>query len=342
MQAATQIVFERRGEVGLVASPVPTHVTGYEVLLRTECSLISPGTELAVLRGTHTGFATPDHPFARFPHRPGYSAVGRVEAAGSDVKGLFPGDRIVAWAPHASHVVVDTVKTAFARLPANVPSDEAALASLGAIALHGLRRSYLGMGDAGFVLGLGLVGLLTVQLATAAGVRPLAGADVIPNRLAKARELGLALALDASDATFVERARAAMGGEGARAVIDSTGNPGAAASALRIAARDGRVVLLGSPHGLVELDLYSDVHARGVSLVGAHGSTMPAAPLPGNPWTLAANWRLVVDLLSDGTLSAAPLISHRIPYSDAPRFYERLSKDPRGQLGVVVMWDQPR
>jgi threonine dehydrogenase-like Zn-dependent dehydrogenase len=297
---------------------------------------------LAVLWGTHSGFATPDHPFARFPHRPGYSAVGRVEAAGPDVRGLEPGDRIVAWAPHASHLIVDTAKTAFARVPPNVASDEAALASLGAIALHGLRRAQLGLGDAGLVLGLGLVGLLAVQIAGAAGVRPLAGADVVPDRLGKARKLGLGLVLDASEAAFVERARAAMGGDGARAVIDSTGNPHAVANALLVAARGGRVVLLGSPHGRVELDLYTDVHARGVLLVGAHGSTMPAVPLPDNPWTLAANLRLVVDFLSDGTLTAAPLITHRIPYADAPRFYGRLSEDPHAHLGTVLMWDDTR
>lgn len=342
MRSATQIVFERRGEVGLAAVAVPERVTGSQVLVQTECSLISPGTELAVLCGTHTGFATPDHAFARFPHRPGYSAVGRVEAVGQDVRGLEPGDRIVAWAPHASRLIVDTARTAFARLPANVPSDEATLASLGAIALHGVRRARLGIGDAGLVLGLGLVGLLAVQIARAAGVRPLAGADVVPDRLGKARELGLGLVLDASGASFVERARGAMGGDGARAVIDSTGNPRAVANALLVAARGGRVVLLGSPHGRVELDLYSDVHARGVSLVGAHGSTMPAVPLSDDPWTLAANLRLVVDFLSDGTITAAPLISHRVPYADAPGFYGRLSEDPRAHLGAVLMWDETR
>jgi len=339
MPIATQIVFEARDNVTLERYVLPDRLAGTEVLVRAECSLISPGTELAVLRGTHTGFATPNHSFARFPHRPGYAMVGRVEATGQEVKGLEPGDRIVAWAPHASHLVVDTAKTAFARLPATVPSDEATLASLGAIALHGVRRARLGIGDAAVVLGLGLVGLLALQIVRLAGARPVVGADVAAERLSKAREMGLARVLDASDQHFVENAHAALDHQGARAVIDSTGNPQAVATALSIAAREGRIVLLGSPHGRVLLDLYTDVHARGISLIGAHGSTMPPVSLPDNPWTLVANMRLVVDLLSDGTLQVAPLISHRASYSEASRLYALLSDSPRSQLGVLMWWD---
>lgn len=340
MPTAVQIVFEDRGQVRLSQRTLPDTLAETEVLIRTESSLISPGTELAVLRGTHTGFSVPNHSIAHFPHLPGYSAVGRVEAVGAGVRDLAPGNRVVAWAGHASHLIIDTARTAYALVPEQLPAEQATLASLGAVALHGVRCARVSLGDSVVVLGLGLVGLLAAQLAQVAGTRPVLMADVAAERRAVAEALGIGMVLDAGDKGFVRAALAALRTPGARAVLDSTGSPRAIATALLLAARGGRVVLLGSPHGRVELDLYSDVHARGVSMIGAHGSTMPAMALPGNPWTLTANVRLIVDLLADGTLRADLLISQRSSYLDAPKIYEQLSSNPTGQLGIVLGWDQ--
>ena len=90
---ACSVVFTGVRKVELQAQPRPAVAIG-DVLVRTERTLISPGTELALYEGTHSAMQDPEIPFAKYPHRPGYAAVGRVEACGTAVETVKPGDRV--------------------------------------------------------------------------------------------------------------------------------------------------------------------------------------------------------------------------------------------------------
>src|SRR5215471_11907261 len=118
-----------------------------QVLLATERTLISAGTELAIMMGTHIGFSTVAA-WPRYPMALGYTAVGRVLATGADVTSVAVGDRVLAPTPHASHAVTDVGQ--LQRLPSDFPADGALLAHLATISLNGVRlaRPQLGEGMA--------------------------------------------------------------------------------------------------------------------------------------------------------------------------------------------------
>ena len=131
-----------------------------QVLLRALNTLISPGTERAFfLKLSNTN---PDFPFS-----PGYSFVGEVIAAGDEVASLQAGDRVVCRAAHQSHALVAAVDCL--RVPAQVADEEAAFFALLAIAMQGVRKARIELGESVAVLGAGIVGILAMRLAQLSG-----------------------------------------------------------------------------------------------------------------------------------------------------------------------------
>jgi len=102
------------------------------------------------------------------------------------------------------------------------------------------------------------------------------------------------------------------------------------------------VVLLGSLRGKVEIDAYSFVHRKGISLVGAHDRLSAHPYTSHDPWTRERNLDLVLSLLADGSLKSDGLISHRIRPDDVQQTYERLIERPSDYLGVLIEWDKDR
>ncbi|HEX9106894.1 MAG TPA: zinc-binding alcohol dehydrogenase, partial [Longimicrobiales bacterium] len=177
----------------------------------------------------------------------GYSAAGVVQAVGAGVTELQVGDRVAcAGAGYANHAEVIFVPARLvARIPDGVEAADAAFATVGAIALHGVRQSELRLGETALVIGLGLLGQLTVQILRAAGVRVI-GVDVDGARVELAARHGALALLRGED--VVARVAAATGGLGADAVLvtaaTSSDDPVQLATA---AARDrGRVVVVGA------------------------------------------------------------------------------------------------
>src|SRR2546422_1043528 len=213
-----QVIMEpRHGSIGVVDLPEPALRPGM-LLVRNAFSVISPGTERnAVKLGRDSLLATararPDlvrrvldtvrreGVLAAYRKvqsrledlRPlGYASAGTVVAVGAGVEGLFrAGDRVAcAGAGYASHAeVVSVPANLAARVPPDVGLEAAAFATLGAVALHGVRQARPALGERVAVIGLGVLGLLTVQLLRAAGVRVIAF-DLSPDLARRARDLG--------------------------------------------------------------------------------------------------------------------------------------------------------
>jgi 2-desacetyl-2-hydroxyethyl bacteriochlorophyllide A dehydrogenase len=316
---------------------LPDAPGAHEVLVETRWSAVSVGTETAIYAGTHIGFSTPGAAYPRFPHYPGYAAVGTVLAAGDAVRDLAPGQAVCLAGGHSSHVVWDTRRPPLAPLPAGLAPDLAALARLATISLNGVRLGRVALGDAVAVLGGGLIGQFAAQLARLSGGRPVVLADRLPDRLRAARQCGLqtTAAVAGED---LPAARELTGGRGFAVVVEATGAPAALTQALTLAADSGRVVLLGSPRGRVEIDPYHLIHRPGVTLVGAHVRTTPTAETVHSSWTQQRNFELVLDLLARGELVAEPLVSHRLPAAQAPALFERLVERPADYLGVLLDW----
>jgi threonine dehydrogenase-like Zn-dependent dehydrogenase len=204
--------------------------------------------------------------------------------------------------------------------------------------LNAVRMARIELGDRVAVVGAGLIGLLAARLTGLAGGRRVTALDLIPARTQLARRFGADAALDPTDpVTPAELERIAPGGFDV--VFEASGAAAAVPQALRLAARGGRVVLLGSTRGVVEgFDPYADVHVKGITVLGAHVSTAPAAPTLHDRWTEAANRALLLDLMAAGDLPVAELVTDRVRPDSAPAAFEALADRPAEHLGILIDW----
>jgi 2-desacetyl-2-hydroxyethyl bacteriochlorophyllide A dehydrogenase len=297
-----------------------------DVLIRNSASLVSAGTELAIFTGTHLGFQRTDH-WAKYPWCPGYAAVGVVEAIGQGAVatlGVGPGDRVVHDGNHQTRARCNLAFSTVRALPAGL-SDEAALfTKLLDIALTAFRLAPVRFGEEVAVVGQGVVGLLAAQLAREAGAFTVTGCDVSDGRLAMSKRCGIDRQLDL-------RARSLADAGGADLVVEAVGLAASTDAALKGVRENGRVVLLGSARERLEFDPYFDVHLRGITVVGSHESRLSSAQRHADtPFTR--------HLLASGRVDVAPLVTHRMPFTDAQRAYEGL-RDQRDEfVGVVLTY----
>lgn len=328
---AQRVVWPDRAKVEVETFTLPL-VGDDEVLVETECTLISPGTERAFLLGLPNAQG-------RYPSRPGYSNIGRVVEVGQAVTDCEIGDRVASTQGHTSHFV-----TAPSRLlkiaSTDMPADEAVFFNLGAIALQGVRKARIELGEATLVLGQGLIGLLALQLSKLNGALPLIAADLTDSRLEISKSMGADYTFNPEDTDFSEQLGDATQGDGPAVVIEATGHPDAISTALDVAGRDARVILLASTRGETpSVNFYRDVHKKGLMLYGAHNSIRPRQESSPNFWTLEDDSLLLLSLIAQKRFNVVPLISHRVPGEDAPQAYQRLMEWNPGLLGVVLQWN---
>ena len=307
----------------------PPQPQPYQVLLRAASTLISPGTERAF-------FLNLDNADASYPLYPGYSFVGEVVARGGYVKDLHVGDCVVCPAGHASHVIVDADRCL--KAPADLPPEEAAFFNLLAIAMQGLRKARIELGESVAVLGAGLIGILAMRLAQLSGGIPVIGIDLDERRLALANTIGADDTLIGSDSIGADL-RNLLGSEGANVVIEATGAPALVVTAFQLAAESGRVILLGSARGDTErVNFYRDVHRKGLHVIGGHEITRPLHENSPGYWTQISEHQVCLKLLSRGRIQVAPLITHRYHWRDFPRAYAHLANWDKEALGILIKW----
>lgn len=276
----------------------------------------------------------------------GYCQAGVVVEVGRGVQGFAPGDHVVTNGPHAEFVRV--APTLAARIPEGVSFEHAAFTPLAAIALQGIRLAAPTLGETVVVYGLGLIGQLAVQLCRAAGCR-VVGIDRSPERVGLAREAG-ALGVEAGDGVDV-----------AAAVLTHTGGVGADAVLLTLAAdsdepvhhaatmsrKRGRIVLVGVTGLALRRD---DFYRKELSLQvscsygpgrydAEHEERGIDYPLPFVRWTEGRNFDAVLHLMSDGRVSPASLVSHRLPVSKAEQAYDLVASG-QGGLGIVLEYPE--
>jgi predicted dehydrogenase/NADPH:quinone reductase-like Zn-dependent oxidoreductase len=269
----------------------------------------------------------------------GYCNVGVVDAAGA---GLSPGDRVVSNGPHAEVVMVPA--NLCARVPENVSDDEAAFTVIGAIALQGLRLAAPTLGESIVVTGLGLIGLLAVQLLRANGCRVL-GIDPDPRRTALARRFGaLTVELKHGEAP-VAAAAAFSHGRGVDAVLITahTSSDEPVAQAAQMCRQRGRIVLIGvAGLRLNRADFYEKELTFQVSCSYGPGRYDPDYEEAGHDypfghvrWTEQRNFEAVLDLMAAGKLLLGPLIEQRFSLDEAERAYDLLGGG-EPQLGILL------
>ncbi len=299
----------------------PPSLKDNEVLLRTQVSLISPGTERAF-------FLALPNTNAKYPLYPGYSNIGEVVQVGGDVKDLKVGDRVACTAQHASHVVIEAARCLV--VPADVPDEQAVFFNLVAIAMQGVRKAHIELGDSVIVIGSGPIGLFALQLAKLNGGLPVIALDQDENRLQIARAVGADGAGEESLGHIPD---------GASVVIEATGNSAAILRAFQLAAFRGRVVLLGSTRSDTDgVNFYRDIHRKGLNVIGAHEITRPRHESLHGWWTQRDEQRLSLQLMAFDRLHIQPLISHRFDWGQFPAAYQLLADWDQSVMGMVMKW----
>lgn len=358
------------GDVYIADVPAPALPAG-SVLVRTAASVLSAGTERMILdfagkslvgkavarpdlvrqvieKVRRDGLVTTFDAVRNRLDTPaplGYSSAGIVIDRGADVSGFPIGSAVAcAGAGFANHAEINAVPVNLcAPVPAGVPLEEAAFATIGAIAMHGLRLSQPQLGSTVAVIGLGLLGQLAVQFAHAAGCR-VVGIDLRPERNALARQLGAAFAVTPENAEDAVRQLAPAGADAVLITADAQSNEPIELAA--VLARDrATVVAVGS----VGLDIPRRTYfAKELTFLvsrsygpGRYDSQYEIEgrdyPIGYVRWTEQRNLTAVLDLMADSRVRVGPLITHRYPVDEALRAYEAIrGATPEPSLGVVL------
>jgi predicted dehydrogenase len=363
----------KTGEMSVADVPPPALMSG-NVLVRTVASLVSVGTERSVIElakmnpvqkararpdlvrklitkiGTDGLLTTAQSVLNRLstPLPLGYSSAGIVEAVGAGVTDLAPGDRVAcAGAGYANHAeVVCVPRNLVTQIPDGVAFQDAAFVTLGAIALHGVRQAELTLGESVVVIGLGLIGQLTVQLCAAHGCRVF-GIDLDPAKVELAKSLGMH-AGSSSDAA-AQAVAAFTRGRGADAVLitASTKSSVPITQAAELARDRARVVAVGDVGLDVPRRLYYDKEID-IRLSRSYGPGRydPSYEEKGNDypigyvrWTENRNMEAFLDLLASGRVRIEPLITKRYAIEDAKDAYESILGGKDALIGVILDYD---
>ncbi len=369
----------RSGKLKLREVPDPKVRPG-ALLVRTRASLISAGTERMVVEFAKKNLAAKakarpdlvkkvvdkakrDGVAATFravmarldePLPLGYSAAGEIVAVGQGLEGRFRvGERVaIAGAGIANHAELNVVpENLAARVPDGVPDEQAAFATVGAIALHAVRNTGAGLGDTVAVVGVGLVGQLAARLLTLSGARVLA-LDYDRARLDLAKSLGAEIAFDLANGGLSETVAAMTGGLGVDAVLiaAATTENEPLEKAADIARDRAKVVLVGMTGTQFP---YADFMKKELSIVVSRsygpgrydreyeqkGAKYPEGWVR---WTETANLNEILRLMALGKgLDVSPLITHRYAFDDAERAYALVTGGEAPHLGVVMAYPAP-
>src|SRR5437660_3816121 len=204
-----------------------------QILVATEVSAVSAGTELAVYTGTHQWLKDPALPEWKFPFRPGYSAAGRVLAVGSAVAGWKPGDRVSYPGNHASHelLTLGHERGRLWRLPDHLDFEKASVACIARYGLGASVRAGVTLGRSFAVLGLGVIGQFALRCSLGAGCHPVIGIDGVKMRRGAATAAGADFVIDPAAGDVRQQLSAFLGARGAEIVADATGIPDAVPTA---------------------------------------------------------------------------------------------------------------
>jgi threonine dehydrogenase-like Zn-dependent dehydrogenase len=277
---------------------------------------VSPGTERATILGLeNTG--------RKWPVALGYSACGVVEETGEGAVGFTPGRRVACFT--LKHQEKGNVKTRYcAPVPDGVDDPHAAVTALAQISLQAVRKTRIEIGEGVAVFGLGPIGQIALAFARVAGAHPLVGIDRVATRLERAARLGADITIDTSKDDWRDTLATATAGRGPNVVIESTGFPEPVALALEIAAPFGRVALLGSTRAGVALNPYAQIHRPGLTVIGAHVTTVPAVESRPGYWTWADDAGAYLRLVEAGRLDLSAVLEAPVPAAKALSVYERI------------------
>ncbi len=359
------------GKVELVEEP-RSHLKGGHVLIQTNVSLISAGTERMLVEFGKAGLlakarSQPDKVKQVLdkiradglistirsvrakldqPLPLGYCNVGQVLEVGGgriEAENIKIGDRVASNGPHAEVVCVP--RNLCAKVPERVSDEEAAFTMLGAIGLQGIRLAQPTLGEAFVVTGLGLIGQLTVQILLAHGCRVL-GIDMDKGKCNLAKQFGAQTVDLSAGEDPIEGAQVFSKGRGVDGVLitAATKSNEPMHQAAQMCRRRGRIVLVGvTGLELSRADFYEKELSFQVSCSYGPGRYDSEYEEKGHDypfglvrWTEKRNFEAVLDMMESGRINVMPLITHRFPFEDAEKAYQLISQNEEPYLGIIL------
>jgi 2-desacetyl-2-hydroxyethyl bacteriochlorophyllide A dehydrogenase len=327
------VVFPEPKRVEIREMTVP-EVGPDQVGIRTAFSGISQGTERWALTGRY-GHYDVDYS-ANFPCSPGYQAAGVVEQVGSQVTDIQEGDHVFTMGTHfveadhkypgpcqASHsgYLVAAASEVWKVAP-EVDLAGASLFHMAGVARHGIRLTGMAEGDLVAQIGLGMIGQMSAQAARRVGARVIA-TDLIPERVALAAEHSADRAVDGNTESLEDVVREEKP-EGADVAIDTTGVSSMFDRCLGLIREEGRIAMQGYYPDPISIDFHP-THLR-----------RPLVSFPCG-WDDQFN-DVLADDMATGRIAIDPLITHRIPFTEAESAYELVVEHPERSMAMVFDW----
>ena len=324
-------------EVVLKEIPQPS-INEVQALVKVEYSLISAGTEAGIIRRTlelKTG-----------SHSLGYQAVGRIVKKGTQVPFKI-GTRVAVYgAPYVCHGEYLAVPlTLMAPLKEDTNPEEASFVGLGAITMHGLRLAKLQFGESMWVIGLGVIGQLSVQMGSVAGYQVIAS-DLDEKKALIAKKYGADIAGTSKEITPSAIKEYFPGGVDAIVIAAASKSPQLADEAIKALRPGGRVVIVGDvPLNLARETMFQLESELVVSRAGGPGrydqgyeENAHDYPLQYVRWTEGRNVKEFIRLLEAGKLHLNELITHRYSFKEIKKAYEMIINGHEEYLGVILKY----
>lgn len=310
-----------------------------EVLIDTEYTFISSGTELANYTGKEPKVFQKGS-WCAYPWRSGYANVGIVREVGTNVTRAAPGDRVFTYGRHVS-----TIRYSQDRLIApvreTIDPGVAAASRMAGVAMTAIIVAEIGINSRVIVFGLGLVGNLAAQMFQIHGCRVI-GVDPVAERRKLAERCGIADTIGGNADEVQAQIQDITNGELGNITVDAVGHSSVVMQALRATASHGQLVILGSPRVSVTGDLtelLSDTHLRWITIRGALEWCVPMYPDIGNRTSQYSKQQTIFDWMARGELHVEPLISHRLKPDQINQAYDGLFNEPEVYTGVVLEWN---
>jgi threonine dehydrogenase-like Zn-dependent dehydrogenase len=317
----TRLVAPRRFEIEEAPTPEPKEG---EVLLRVSYVAIC-GSEFAPYLGLATQFPLYEHKLA-YPRMLGHEASGVIEALGPGVTGFKVGQRVMPRrARFATHAICSAAE--LTPIPDNLDQKKASLGLMTQETYYICRElAKIQPQDRVLIIGAGSFGMLCLEHVREIGCKTLVAADLYPGRLALARRLGASHTINAAEQDVVEAAPALLG-ELPTVVIETSGQARPMKQAFKLVQPEGKLVLAGRPHAVLENFEIEDIFHRMMTVYGA--KTPPA----GYDLRYSA---LVLDLIAQNKIHGDDLITHEYPLREIGPAFETATNPRQGGLKVVV------
>ena len=310
-----------------------------DVLIETEISLISAGTELSRVFALKKG--------ATYPVYPGYCSVGRVLKTGENSTEVKAGDRVMFSGSHASALLFNRVKSdggTLYKLKDETDSKDAVFMVMCWIAMNGILPAEVKLGDNVAIMGLGTLGIITALYYQLAGCNVLCF-DLSEARCKLAQKMGVINVCNCSPEEQVEKAMKYFGSDGADIAVDATGNSRCIMTAVEMTGKYGQLLLLGSPRETVEADVsipFYAIHSKMLKVIGALNRKYPFYPEKGNRISIKRYLAYIEKLLNEGKLPVNKIISHVIEPDENVLLeaYRGLMYKKDEYTGVIIDWSR--